>query len=412
MARSTFQKSGVAAEAVLGQLHAAKAKDVDWRSGRTNLYVQFGGDDVLDVAKKASDLYFSESAHGVAAFPSVARLQAEVLDWLLDLTQAGPNADGCLTGSGSESILTSMKAARDWARARRPDGTVFKVVIPQSAHPAFDKAGAYLGLEVVRAPIRPDRRADAAAMEALICSRTIMLGASAPQFGHGVVDPIEEIGALAVRRNLWLHVDACIGALIAPFLRAHGLEVPAFDFSIEGVRSISSDLHKYGFGAKGASAALFRHKCWRPFYSYEFDDWPVGSYATVGLAGTKPAGPIAAAWAVMRYLGREGYERIAGDILGIWRRLEDGLEAIDGVELVCKPDLPILAWRMPGVPIDAVAAAMTRRGWFVRPMAQPAAIHVGMITLHQGPAVDVYLDSVRECAAALRCPIGTRETAA
>jgi glutamate/tyrosine decarboxylase-like PLP-dependent enzyme len=412
MPRSTFRTSGAAAGAVLEELRAAKADDIDWRSGRTNLYVQFGGDDVLDLAKRAADMYFSENAHGVTAFPSVARLQAEVLDWLLDLTQAGPNADGCLTGSGSESILTCMKAARDWARARRPDVAIFKVVVPQSAHPAFDKAGAYLGLEVIRAPIRADHRADVAAMEALVCPRTIMLGASAPQFGHGVVDPVTEIGALANRYNLWLHVDACIGALIAPFLRAHGVKVPAFDFSVEGVRSLSSDLHKYGFGAKGASAALFRHRCWRPSYVYEFDDWPVGSYATVGLAGTKPASPIAAAWAVMRYLGRDGYERIAGEILGIWQRIQSGLAAIDGVELVSKPDLPILAWRIPGVATEAVAAAMTDRGWFVRLMAQPAAIHLGMITLHQGPAVGRYLECVRECAAELRRPPRARETAA
>jgi glutamate/tyrosine decarboxylase-like PLP-dependent enzyme len=402
MSRPAFPTASRAAADVLQDLRQAKAGDVDWKSGRTNLYVQFGGDDVLEVAKEASLLYFSENAHGTAAFPSVVRLQAEVLDWLLHLVNAGPFGDGCFTASGSESILMALKAARDWARGRRVDLGFPKFVVPGSAHPAFEKAGNLLGIEIVRAPIGADFRADVAAMEALICPRTIGLAGSAPQFGHGVVDPIGQIADLAIRRNLWLHVDACIGALIAPFARRAGAKVPEFDFKIDGVRSISADIHKYGFGAKGASAALFRHKCWRPYYAFEFDDWPIGSYGSVGLAGTRPAAPIAAAWAVMRYLGEEGYTRIAAQILDISARLQVGLKAIDGVELINTPDLPVLAWRVPGQPIDRVMEGMTARGWFLRPMARPAAIHMGMITLHQGPAVEPYLRDVAEVVAALK----------
>jgi glutamate/tyrosine decarboxylase-like PLP-dependent enzyme len=402
MSRPAFPATSRAAADVLQDLRQAKAGDVDWKSGRTNLYVQFGGDDVLEVAKEASLLYFSENAHGTAAFPSVVRLQAEVLDWLLHLVNAGPFGDGCFTASGSESILMALKAARDWARGCRPDLGFPKFVVPGSAHPAFEKAGNFLGIEIVRAPIGADFRADVAAMESLICPRTIGLAGSAPQFGHGVVDPIGQIADLAIRRNLWLHVDACIGALIAPFARRAGAKVPEFDFKIDGVRSISADIHKYGFGAKGASAALFRHKCWRPYYAFEFDDWPIGSYGSVGLAGTRPAAPIAAAWAVMRYLGEEGYTRIAAQILDISARLQVGLKAIDGVELINTPDLPVLAWRVPGQPINRVMEGMTARGWFLRPMARPAAIHMGMITLHQGPAVEPYLRDVAEVVAALK----------
>jgi sphinganine-1-phosphate aldolase len=399
MARSPFPANGMQAAPVLEELRNAKAEDVDWRSGRTNLYVQFGGDDVLDVAKQASQLFFSENAHGTAAFPSVSRLQGDVLEWMLELVNAGPLADGCFTASGSESILMSLKAARDWARSRRPNLAIGKVIVPRSAHPAFEKAGSILGLEIARTPLGPDFRADVSAMSDLICDRTIALAGSAPQFGHGVVDPISEIADLAQRHDLWLHVDACIGALIAPFARLAGAIVPEFDFKIEGVRSISADIHKYGFGAKGASAALFRHKCWRPSYAFEFDNWPIGSYASVGLAGTRSAAPIAAAWAVMRYLGRDGYTRIAREILQITEKLRKGFSGINGVELVGKPDLPILAWRIPGMRNDDVVRDMTQLGWFVRPMANPAAIHMGMITLHQGPAVERYLSDVAAVAA-------------
>lgn len=187
---ASFSEPGESCAAVLSALQEAKARDVDWRGGRTNLYVQFGGDDVLEVARRAADLYFSENAHGVAAFPSVQQLQADVVAWLLELTSAGPLGDGCLTASGSESILLALRAARDWARARRPDLVVPRILVPRSAHPAFDKAAGFLGLEVTRVPLGPDYRADVAAMAALVCPRTILVAGSAPQFGHGVVDPI------------------------------------------------------------------------------------------------------------------------------------------------------------------------------------------------------------------------------
>lgn len=404
-----FPDQGAPVETVLASLEEAKAGDVDWRAGRTNLYVQYGGEDVLEVARRAANLYFSENAHGTAAFPSVQRLQADVVAWMLDLVGAGPMGDGCLTASGSESILLALRTARDWARARRPDLSVPRIVVPRSAHPAFDKAAGLLGLEVVRAPLRADYRADVASMEALLCPRTILVAASAPQFGHGVVDPIGDIAAIAVRHNLWMHVDACIGAMIAPFLRRAGAPVPEFDFRIDGVRSISADLHKYGFAAKGVSAALFRHRCWRASYTFEFDDWPIGSYASSGLAGTRPAAPIASAWAVMRYLGRDGYTRIAGEILGATRRMLAGLRKIEGAEPLCEPDLPIVAWRTPGLPVRAVAAAMARRGWFVRTMTRPEAVHLGMLSMHQVPVVDEYLDAVRASIAEVAASAPARD---
>ena len=396
-------------DAVLDALRQAKSGDVNWRAGRTNLYVQFGGDDVLEVSRRAADLFFSENAHGTAAFPSVQKLEDDVVAWMLALVGAGPMGDGCLTASGSESILLALRTARDWARARRPDLAVPRIIVPRSAHPAFDKAAGFLGLEVTRVPLRADYRADVAAMEALICPRTILVAGSAPQFGHGVVDPIAEIALLALRHNLWMHVDACIGAMIAPFVRAAGGIVPVFDFQIDGVRSISADLHKYGFAAKGVSAVLFRHRCWRPAYRFEFDDWPIGSYASGGLAGTRPAAPIASAWAVMRYLGRDGYTRIAREILGASRQLLDGLRGIEGVAPLCEPDLPVLAWRTPDLPLRSIAAAMTRRGWFVRTMLRPEAVHLGMLSMHQVPVVDEYLAAVRASVAEVRAEVGERK---
>lgn len=401
MARITFPEHGRSIETVLDDLVRAKQADVDWRAGRTNLYVQYAGDDVLEVSRRAADLYFSENAHGVAAFPSVGQLQKEVIESLLDLLNAGPLADGCLTGSGSESIFLAMKTARDWAKARRPRLRDPKAIVPVSAHPAFDKAGAILGVEVIRVPIRTDYRADTNRLRDAVCPRTILLGGSAPQFGHGVVDPISEIAEIALENNLWLHVDACIGALIAPFARLAGANIPPFDFHVEGVRSISADLHKYGFAAKGISAVLFRHHCWRPHYTFEFDDWPLGSYSSSGLAGTRSAATIASAWAVMRYLGKDGFARVVAQIMAASEQLLAGLRSINGVTPISEPDLPIVAWTTTRLPLHQVADELRRRGWFIRTMLRPEAVHMGMLSLQQVSVVQHYLDSVRDSIAAI-----------
>ncbi len=393
---------GSAATEVLAELQSAKRHDLDWHSGKTNFYVQFGGDDVLQVARDAANLYFSENAHSAKAFPSLRQLQDDVLGWVLSLLGASSESDGCFTASGSESIFVAMKVARDWARARNPFIGVPKVIIPRSAHPAFDKAGANLGMEVVRVPLGADYRADVDAIAERICTRTVMLGASAPQLPHGVIDPIEAIAELAINRNLWLHVDACIGAMIAPFARAIGVAVPRFDFSVAGVRSISADLHKYGFAAKGASAILFRHHCWKPLYTFEFDDWPIGTYTSTLLAGTRPGGPIASAWAVIRYLGEEGYTRIAREIFGARDRLLDGFEKIEGIRPVCRPDLSVLAYSSENVAIPALAAEMEKRSWLVKTMVDPAAVHLGMLTMHQVPVVDEYLSDLEDIIGQIR----------
>lgn len=391
-----FPPKGRPREEVLDDLESAKSDDVDWRGGRIGLYTHFGGDDVLEVAKDAARMYFSENALGPSAFPSLARFENDVIDWTLGLLNGGDDAAGSMTSGGTESIIMAAKTARDWSREKRPAVDVPVIVAPYSAHPAFNKAAHYLGMEVVRIPIGEDYRADVNRMAGAIDERTVMLVGSTPQFAHGVIDPIEDLAQVALDRDLWLHVDACVGGFIAPFARELGRPVPPFDFSVPGVTSMSADLHKYGFTAKGASTFLICDQALREHQVFEFDDWSRGHYSSATVPGTRPGGPIAAAWAVLNYLGWDGYLRIAGELFEAIDRLKAGIRSIEGLSIIGDPPLTIVTYTSEGCDIFAVAEAMTQRGWFITRSADPRAIHMGMLTMTHVPVVDQYLSDLAE----------------
>lgn len=402
MPDSTFPQQGLPPADVFAQMEEARRTDVDWRRGRLGLYVHYAGEDVLEVAKEAYRRFFSENALGPKAFPSLKKFEDDIVGWTADLLHAGPASTGVVTSGGTESIFLALKAARDWARAERPGITAPEVVAPISAHPAFDKAAHYLCLTVRRVPLRPDFRADAQAMAAAITPDTIMLVGSAPAFPHGVIDPIPELAAVAKQHGLWLHVDACVGGFLAPFARRLGYPIPPFDFEVDGVRSMSADLHKYGFTAKGASVLLLADQSLRRHLVFEFDNWPRGKYAAPTFTGTRPGGAIAAAWAVMRYLGIDGYLRLAKAIMGARDKLLAGIPAIEGLYIVGAPDLSVIGYAGHGVDMFAVAEQLTAKGWFVSTMADPPGIHLGMPTMAHVPYIEEYLADLAAAVATVR----------
>lgn len=380
------------------RLEALGANDADWRSGRTAVYVFNAGEDVLEVAKQAYALYQSENALGPLAFPSLKRMEEEVVGMGLSLLHAPAGAKGNITSGGTESILLAVKTCRDEARARGVDTAGAELVIPLSAHPAFDKAAHYLGLRIVRVPVAADLRADVPAMAAAITPRTLMLVGSAPCFPYGVVDPIAELSALAEERGLWLHVDACVGGYFAPFARMNGVPVPDFDFALPGVRSMSADLHKYGYAAKGASTVFHRSEAQWQHQIFRFDGWPAGGMTTPTMAGTRPGGAIASAWAVMNYLGVEGYREKARQVTETRAKL---MRAIDAMPELCTygdPQLGIFIYGSESLDAFAVWGGMTRRGWFTGLTTAPRAIHLMLSPAHARVA-DEYLADLRASVA-------------
>lgn len=275
--------------------------------------------------------YRTENATGQRAFPGVKRLEDEVIAMGLELLNAPPEATAAFTSGGTESILLAITTACDWARATKGI-TAPNMVLPRTAHPAFDRAAAHLGVRGIRVPTtRTDVRADVAAMAERIDANTILLRGSAPDYPFGVFDPIRGIAALARERGLRMHVDACVGGFLAPFVRRLGHDIPDFDFAVPGVTSISADLHRYGCAPKGASLMLPRDRALQTRQTFAFSGWERGTYVANTAQGTRAGGAVAAARAVMNVLGQDGFTHWARGIMDTVATLARGINAIPGL---------------------------------------------------------------------------------
>lgn len=378
------------------ELGSLKSEDHDWRSGKLPVYIYFHTQELLDVQCEAFSMYMIENGHGAkTVFPSLRRMEEDVIKISLDLFHAPQDAQGSLTSGGSESIGLAIKACREYALAKRPGGQL-NIVGSRCMHPAFNKFAEMMGIEVRRTLPDAGGRAVVSALEASMDEDTFMLVGSAPAYPHGVFDPLSEIGALAQKHGVLYHVDACFGGYLSPFARDLGYPIPAFDFEIPGVTTMSADLHKYGFAAKGASVCLYRDPEIYALQAFEFDDWPRGLYKSTTFAGSKPGGAVAAAWAVMRHLGREGYQELAKATMTAKDALVAGVQEIEGLDVYAPGELSIFAYTSndPRVDIDGVAELMGQRGWFVSRTAEPKGVHFSVNPVHER-SVQPYLDDLR-----------------
>ena len=371
---------GRSAAAILDQLDAWQADDVDWKSGRAFSLAYYAGPDVLALATEASARFQSANALNTAAFPSLRRMQADVVAMTADLLHGGPQAAGFMTSGGTESILLAVKAARGRGRERGIEAP--EMVLPTSAHAAFEKAASYFGVRSVRVAVREDFRADPRAMADALTANTVLLVGSAPQYPQGVVDPIAEIAALAAERDVNCHVDACMGGVTCPMLERLGYPIPPFDFRVPGVTSMSVDLHKYGYTAKGASVILHRNKELRKHQTFTTDNWLGGLYGSSGVLGTKGGGPIAAAWAVMTHLGEDGYLRLTKAARTATEALRDGLRAIPGIRVLAEPDATLLSFTCDDADPFAVGDALGKRGWVLDQQKPPPSLHCTVNAVH------------------------------
>jgi glutamate/tyrosine decarboxylase-like PLP-dependent enzyme len=405
-----FEEKGRDHDAIMAALEGFKTADADWKGGRVPLYVFSGPADVGAIGQAAFNAFFSENALGARrAFPSLARMEGEVIGMGLDLFRAPAGAAGNMTSGGTESIIMAVKACRDHARARRGDAAFRgNIVAPETAHPAFEKAAALMDPTVRRVPARADYRADVPAMAAAIDDTTMMLVGSAPCFPFGVIDPLAELSELALSRGLWLHSDACVGGWMAPFAAEIGRGIPAFDLGLPGVSSLSADLHKFGFTPKPASCVFYRSAALHAHQEMAFDVWPSGRFGTNTMVGTRPGGAVAASWAVLRYLGREGYRRIAHDVLTMRDAYIAGLTAIPGMTIRGAPELANIAFGCDDTDMGAVAAALGEKGWVPGMVRTPPSLHL-MLSLHHEPAREAYIRDVTEAVAAERAVRSGRE---
>ncbi len=367
----------------------ASEEEPKWSSGFASGAVYHGGLDHIEFLNEVYAINSQANPLHPELWPSAVKYEAEVVAMTASMLGGGeagvPSVCGTVSSGGTESILLAMRTYRDHARAERGI-TEPEVVVPVSAHAAFDKAAQYFGITLVPVPLGPDYKADVQAAEQAITSRTVALVASAPGFPHGVIDPVEQLSDLAFRRRIGCHVDACLGGFVLPWAERLGYPVPPFDFRLPGVTSMSADTHKFGYAAKGTSVVLYRTSELRRYQYYRNVSWMGGLYYSPTFAGSRPGAISAEAWASMIAFGEEGYTIATQALLETAAAIRKGVEAIDDLQVLGDP-LWVIAFASDQVDVYAVMDQMSLRGWNLNGLQNPPAAHICVTLRHAQPGV-------------------------
>jgi len=381
---------------LLKEIEEAKKSDIEWKEGRVWSLVYHASDEHSALLKEVYNDFFSKNALSPLAFPSLKKFETEVVSMTIDLFNGDKKCRGNVTSGGTESILMAIKTYRDWAKEKFPNIKNPEMVLPSSAHPAFDKGADYFNVKAIRVPVEKDsHRADVKAIGRAINENTILLVGSACDFPRGVVDPISEIGALAEEHKIGLHVDGCLGGFMLPFVRKLGYDIPDFDFSVPGVTSISADVHKYGYGPKGSSTILYkRDKIWKYQFSV-YTDWSGGVYISPTMRGTRPGGAIAAAWAAMKSLGIEGYMKLAKTVMEAAKKLMNGIEEIPELSILGKPVMSVFSFTSEKLNIFQLGDVLDEKGWHLDRIQFPSALHM-MVNPYHAKIIDLFLKDLKD----------------
>jgi sphinganine-1-phosphate aldolase len=358
--------------------------------------------------------YASANGLNPSAFKSLKRFESEIVAAAARLQHGGPDTCGVVTSGGTESCLLAVKTYRDLARAtrrvRKPE-----MIVPATAHVAWFKASEYFDVKLRLLPLDDQLHAEVSRLEAMVNRDTVMILGSAPEYPHGSIDPIAAMGEIALRHRVPMHVDACVGGFILPFMEMNGVALPSWDYRVPGVTSISADLHKYGFAAKGASTLTYRRLELMKHQMFVQADWPGGVFASPALLGTRPGGAYAAAWAALQHFGIDGYRDLAARTSQAFDRMRAGIEAMPELRVLGEPLGPLLAYgsATPELNIFAVGDQLDAKGWLVNRLQLPDGLHA-MITAQHLPVVDDYLRDLREAVVTVKADpsLATRGRAA
>ncbi|MBW2444002.1 MAG: aspartate aminotransferase family protein, partial [Deltaproteobacteria bacterium] len=387
-----------------------------WQTGQVSGTFYHAGDEHRAFLNKVFALFSHENTIQFDLCPSMFKMESEIIA----MTASMLNADavkthnpqdqvcGTVTSGGTESILMAMKAYRDWSREEKGIAAP-EIIMPHTAHPAFDKSAEYFGIKMVHIPVsEPDFRVDPGAVEARINANTVAIVGSAGNYPYGLIDPLEKLSAIALKHNVGMHVDGCLGGFIFPWLEKLGYDIPLFDFRLPGVTSMSADTHKYGFALKGTSVVLYRSNRLRRHQYFSVPDWPGGLYASPTAAGSRSGGLTAATWAALVYLGEEGYLNAARSIMAVADRIKAGIEKIPALTLIGDPTF-VISFRSEELDVFHINDFMKTRGWRFNVLQLPPALHF-CVTMPQALAENVaerFLDDLNAGVDYARSKAGT-----
>lgn len=387
-------------EEIFDKLNEYQARDISWRSGRVLGYIYDAGKAAEEIGKKAYMMFLTENGLDPTIFPSLLQMELDVVSMAASRLGGDDQIVGNFTSGGTESILLAVKTARDYCRYHQPQIKTPEMILPVTAHAAFHKAAKYFDVKVVPTPVDDKTfKADVSAMEAAITPDTILMVGSAPSYAHGVVDPIPEMGQLALKNNLLLHTDGCVGGFILPFLKELGEPITDFGFDVPGVTSISLDLHKYAYTPKNASLVLYKDKSIRRYQLFACANWPGYSVVNNTIQSSKTGGPLAAAWAVLNYLGGEGYREIARQTRQATLKLVEGIKQIEGLRVLAHPEMFMFSVASDTINVFHIVDQMSKRDWYIQPQLSfensPKNFHIS-VNMSNVALVDDLLENLRD----------------
>lgn len=390
-------------EEISKDLDAFAAEDPAYKDSKTWSLVYYKDEDYTHFLAESYEKFFSANGLNPTAFKSLKRFENDIVAFTAELLHGDEHCAGCVTSCGTESCMLAVKTYRDRGKAvkgiRHPE-----MIVAETAHVAWFKGAEYFGVKVHTVPVDKDWKIDIKAVQKKINRNTVLLLGSAPEYPHGMIDDIAALGALGEKHGIPVHVDACVGGYLLPFMEQAGITLPPYDFRVNGVTSVSADIHKYGFAAKGCSCILYKNLELFKYQCYVHPDWPGGLFASPAFLGTRPGGAYAAAWAAIQANGRQGYIAMAKQTVENAERIKEGIRAIDELEIIGNPQCSLVAYRAKNpyeVSIFAVGDKMQEKGWHIDRLLHPDGLHA-MITCSHTDVIDAYLRDLREAVEAVK----------
>ncbi|XP_052688545.1 sphingosine-1-phosphate lyase 1-like isoform X2 [Crassostrea angulata] len=373
---------------------------VNWSDGTISGTVYSGDPELTHLMEKVYGMFAWTNPLHSDVFPDIRKMEAEVVRMCCTMFNGDKESCGTMTSGGTESILMACFTYRNIARERGIK--IPEIIVPITAHAAFDKAAAYFHMKITHIPINEEtRKVDINAMRRAINKNTCVLVGSAPQFPHGIIDDIQAISELGLKYDIPVHVDCCLGGFLYPFMEKAGFSVPVVDFRVPGVTSISADTHKYAFAPKGSSVILYRKDDYRKFQFFVQPDWPGGIYATAAIGGSRPGAIIAVCWGTLMYFGEKGYVETTKKIISTARYIKKELKKIPGIHVYGDPLMSVVGFGPAEgfkYNIFTFSDMIAKRGWNLNPLQFPSSIHLCVTLLHTKEGVaDQFIKDAREC---------------
>ena len=390
MVKDKIPKTGITEKDLFEYMENSMHSDIDWRSGKTFGAVYYPGDKYSKAISNAYIKYMHENAFDPQLFSSILTMENELVQQTASLFSSNQKLFGNLTSGGTESIFLSVLSARNWSNKQKTIKNP-EVILSSSAHPAFLKAMNFLRIKPVIVPTKKDFNLNLNGFKEAINQNTILLVASAPAYPTGMIDPISELSNLALENKLLLHVDACIGGFLLSYLKKCNYNIPLFDFNLDGVSSLSVDLHKYAYAPKGSSVLLYRNDELRKQQFSVYPNWEGGIYGSTSFLGTKPGGIVAASWFALNHIGENGYIELTQKTMSATKVIYDFIQNSEHLSLIGNPIMSLIAFHSEKYDIYHIADELSNLGWYIGRLQNPRGIHLVVSQIHADGAAENFI---------------------